>query len=235
MNNVEFQNSAQSHAIYSVYEKLVWALPRGRIIYELGDMLPKIGITPEQDFFDSASRKLSFSANDGAIDLLTVRAFDVATYVAAGGAHLGIVGSDVLQEFNYNDIYMPIDLNIGHCRMVLAAPKNAETNPFDNSIDKVTVASKYPNITKNYFAARGIRAECIKLHGALELAPKLGLASYIVDLVSTGSTLKANDLVEIATIANVTSRLIVNRTAWKTRNNDIIKWIEKFEEVCHGA
>ncbi len=235
MNNIGFKSSIDRHAIYSVYEKLVLALPRGRIIADLGDILQQVGIFPEADFFNPKSRKLSFLANEGSFDLLTVRSFDAATYVAAGGAHLGIVGSDVLLEFGYDDLYMPIDLNIGHCRMVLAAPTTSKNNPLTPQYGNVCVATKYPRATKNWFAQKGIQAECIKLHGSIELAPKLGLCSYIVDLVSTGNTLKANGLKEVTTLANISSRLVVNRTAWKTRKNDIIKWIDRFEEICHAT
>ncbi len=209
-------------------------MPRGRIADQLGNIFKQIGILPEADFFDEKSRKLSFSANDGALDILRVRAFDVATYVMGAGAHFGIVGSDVLLEHGNQNIYSPIDLNIGHCRLVLAGFENTP-NPFKSPQAYIRVATKYPHTTRNYFAQYGSQVEVIKLNGAIELAPHLGLADYIVDLVSTGATLHANQLVEIATIADISSRLIINSMAWKTRNQDILPWINRFEEVCHGV
>ncbi|HEY8352571.1 MAG TPA: ATP phosphoribosyltransferase, partial [Sphingomonadales bacterium] len=145
-------------------------------------------------------------------------------------AHLGIAGNDVLMEFDYPEIYAPLDLNIGHCRLSVAEPADLSRHDDPRRWSHVRVATKYPNITRRHFAARGVQAECIKLNGAMELAPSLGLCRRIVDLVSTGSTLKANGLVEIEKIADITSRLIINRTAFKTRSREISVWINKFAE-----
>ncbi len=232
MNYTLSHHTAQNHAVFSSYEKLVIALPRGRIAKQLAPIFQQAGIIPEAEFFENNSRKLRFSANDGALELLQVRAFDVATYVMGGAAHIGIVGSDILLEHGNQNIYSPVNMNIGHCRLVLAGFEN-HTNPFNNA--KIRIASKYPNSTRDYFAKNGMQAEIIKLNGAIEIAPHLGLADYIVDLVSTGDTLRANQLVEIKTLADVSTRLIVNAMAWKTRYQDIMPWVNRFEEICHAS
>ena len=173
------------------------------------------------------SRRLRFPTDDPTLDVVRVRSFDVATFVAFGGAQLGICGADVLMEFDYPEIYAPLDLGIGRCRVSVAEPVAAE--PDDPSRwSRVTVATKYPNIARRHFAARGVQAEIVHLNGAMELAPSMGLAKLIVDLVQTGSTLKANGLQETETIASVTSRLVVNRTALKTRPEAIGAWIARF-------
>lgn len=145
--------------------------------------------------------------------VIRVRAFDVATFVAFGAAQAGIVGSDVIEEFDFSELYAPVDLDIGHCRLSLAGPNM--TKRADNA-SHVRVATKYPNITQRWYERQGVQAECIKLNGAMELAPGLGLAGQIVDLVSTGRTLADNGLVETATIMDVSARLVVNRAALKT-------------------
>jgi ATP phosphoribosyltransferase len=163
-----------------------------------------------------------------------VRSFDVATIVAFGGAHLGVAGNDVLMEFDYSEIYAPLDLAIGKCRMAVAEPVEMVSGDDPRRWSHVRVATKYPEITRKHFAARGVQAECIKLNGAMELAPSLGLCERIVDLVSTGATLKANGLVEVEQIADVTSRLIVNRAALKTRPDEIGGWIERFQDAVRA-
>ena len=164
-----------------------------------------------------------------------VRAFDAATFVAFGAAQLGVVGNDVLMEFDYPDIYSPLDLGIGRCRMVVAEPKEVADDDNPERWSHIRVATKYPQITRRHFAGRGVQAECIKLNGAMELAPALGLCRRIVDLVSSGETLKANGLVEVEQIADITSRLAVNRTALKTRSEEINGWVESFREVADAA
>ena len=138
-------------------------------------------------------------------------------------------------EFDYPDIYAPLDLNIGHCRIAVAEPEEMIEGDDPSRWSHVRVATKYPNITRTHFVKRGVQAECIKLNGAMELAPTLGLCRRIVDLVSTGNTLKANGLREIEHVADVTSRLIVNRAALKTRPTDIQPWIDRFSEVLNAA
>jgi ATP phosphoribosyltransferase len=216
-------------------EALVMALPNGRILGEAMPLLRRIGIEPEPAFADPASRQLRFATSDPGLDLIRVRSFDVATFVAFGAAQLGVAGNDVLMEFDYSEIYAPLDLDIGHCHMAVAAPADWASHEDPRSWSHLRVATKYPEITRRHFAARGVQAECIKLNGAIELAPLLGLCRHIVDLVQTGATLKANGLVEIEHIAEISSRLIVNRPALKTRPEELGQWIERFRAVTHGA
>jgi ATP phosphoribosyltransferase len=213
---------------------LVVALPKGRILKELGPLLARAGIVPAADFSDENSRRLRFETADPALDVVRVRSFDVATFVAFGAAQIGICGADVLMEFDYPEIYAPLDLGIGRCRVSVAEPEGRPAADRAR-LSRVAVATKYPNIARRHFAARGIQAEVVHLNGAMELAPALGLSNLIVDLVQTGSTLKANGLVETEVIAPVTSRLIVNRTALKTRPEVIGAWLARFRAALEAA
>lgn len=216
-------------------ETLTLALPKGRILKEAMPLLHRAGIVPEPEFSDENSRKLSFATNHPNVSVIRVRSFDVATFVAFGAAQIGIAGNDVLMEFGYPEIYAPLDLGIGRCRLSVAEPVELRRNDNPARWSHVRVATKYPRITEAHFAARGVQAECIKLNGAMELAPILGLCRRIVDLVSTGSTLKANGLVEVETIAEVTSRLIVNRAALKTRPAEVGGVVDRFREALLAA
>ncbi len=213
---------------------IVIAFPKGRILEELAPLLQRMDVKPEASFFDENSRALSFASNRKNITIIRVRSFDVATFVAFGAAHLGVAGNDVLMEFDYPDLYVPLDLKLGKCRMALAAPADFAQDEALWNESHIRVATKYVNITKKFFAGRGIQAECVKLNGAVELAPTLGLAQRIVDLVSSGATLKANGLVEVETIAEISSRLIVNRGAFKTMGREIGALIEGFTEAVNG-
>ena len=214
-------------------DALVMALPNGRILGEVMPLLQRIGIEPEPAFVDPNSRQLRFATSDPGLDLIRVRSFDVATFVAFGAAQLGVAGNDVLMEFDYSEIYAPLDLDIGHCHMAVAAPADWAAHEDPRSWSHLRIATKYPEITRRHFAARGVQAECIKLNGAIELAPLLGVCRHIVDLVQTGATLKANGLVEIEHIADVTSRLIVNRPALKTRPEEVGRWLDRFRAAVH--
>ena len=207
---------------------LILALPKGRILAECGTLLARAGVIPASDYTDESSRRLRFPTNEPGLDVVRVRPFDVATFVAFGAAELGICGADVLMEFDYPEIYAPLDLGIGRCRIAVAEPEATAGSDDPARWSSVRVASKYPNVARRHFAARGVQAEVVELSGAMELAPGLGLSRLIVDLVQTGSTLKANGLVETEVIAQVTSRLIVNRTALKTRPEAIGAWIARF-------
>lgn len=211
-------------------EPLILAVPKGRILEEALPLLAAVGIVPEPAFTDKDSRALRFSTNRADIDLIRVRAFDVATFVAHGAAQLGIVGSDVLAEFDYSELYAPVDLGIGHCRISVAEPEELAASDDPRGWSHVRVATKYPHITARHFEARGVQAECVKLNGAMELAPKLGLAPRIVDLVSSGRTLKENGLVEVEVIEQVSSRLIVNRAAFKTRG-EVVPLVDAFRRI----
>jgi len=211
----------------AIAEKLILAVPKGRILTELGPILQSCGIIPEVEFSNENSRLLKFSTNLPDLDIIRVRAFDVATFTAFGAAHLGIAGLDVLEEFAYPELYAPVDLRIGRC---MAGKDAAQDDPARWS--HIRVATKYPNITRRHFAGRGVQAECIALNGAMEIAPALGLARRIVDLVSSGSTLAANGLVEVERMMDISSRLIVNRTALKTRPDAMNAWISRFRAAA---
>ena len=216
-------------------EPLLLAVPKGRILDELRPLMTRAGIEPEPAFDDKSDRRLRFRTNHPTVEIVRVRSFDVATFVAFGAAHLGVAGSDVLMEFNSPEIYAPMDLGIGTCRLVVAEPAELLKDDDPSRWSHIRVATKYPEITRRHFAARGVQAECIKLNGAIELAPSLGLCRRIVDLVSSGSTLRANGLREVEQIASVTSRLIVNRTALKTRPRQMGHWIDRFQEAVDAA
>jgi ATP phosphoribosyltransferase len=209
-------------------QKLVIALPKGRILKEAVPLLRRAGVEPEAAFDDPNSRLLRFTTNSPDLDIIRVRSFDVATFVAFGAAQMGIAGNDVLMEFQYPEIYAPLDLGIGRCRIAVAEPAAVLAGDDPGRWSHIRVATKYPGITRRHFAARGVQAECIHLNGAMELAPGLGLCRRIVDLVSSGETLRANGLLEVERIADVTSRLIVNRAAAKTRPVHLADWIERF-------
>jgi ATP phosphoribosyltransferase len=225
---------AEKYLAVTIHDKIIIALPKGRVLEAGIEMLGAVGILPEHAFFDKESRQLRFSTNRSDVDLIRVRSFDVATFVAFGAAHMGIVGSDVLLEYEYAELYAPLDLGIGRCRLVVAELEGMEAIDDPRRWSHVRVATKYPNLTRRHFATRGVQAECVKLHGAMELAPALGLCRRIVDLVETGSTLRANGLVEVETIAEVSSRLVVNRVALKTRPVEIGALVENFNEVARG-
>jgi ATP phosphoribosyltransferase len=215
-------------------QPLVVAVPKGRILKELRPLLRRAGIEPEPAFDDDRHRSLRFATNHPGVEIIRVRSFDVATFVAFGAAHIGVAGNDVLLEFDYPELYAPLDLGIGYCRLSVAAPDAfAEDRLF--ATGHVRIATKYPETTRRYFAAQGVQAECVKLNGAMELAPSLGLCQHIVDLVSTGGTLRAHGLREVSCIAEVTSRLIVNRSAFKTRPTEVSAWIDQFREAVDGA
>lgn len=194
-------------------ERLTFAVPKGRILDEALPVMARAGVVPEEAFHDKANRSLTFGTTREDMRLIRVRAFDVATFVAHGAAQLGIVGSDVIEEFDYAELYAPVDLDIGHCHLAVAEPQGSEAA---NGASHLRVATKYPNITRRWFEARGVQAECVKLNGAMEIAPELGLAGRIVDLVSSGQTLRDNGLVETGHIMDISARLIVNRAALKT-------------------
>ena len=211
---------------------LTFAVPKGRILDEALPLMARAGVVPEAAFHDKKNRSLSFGCEDSAMRIIRVRAFDVATFVAHGAAQAGIVGSDVVEEFAYPDLYAPVDLDIGHCRLSVAEPAgNGAQAPHASHL---RVASKYPNLTRKHFEAQGVQAEVVKLNGAMELAPGLGLASRIVDLVSSGQTLKDNGLVETATILQISARLIVNRAALKT-DERVAALVERFRALVAQA
>ena len=215
-------------------EPLIVAVPKGRILDELRPLMHRAGLEPEASFDDGRHRGLRFATNRPGVEIIRVRSFDVATFVAFGAAHLGVAGNDVLMEVDSPQVYAPLDLAIGRCRMVVAGPAVPPTPDDPQRWSHIRVATKYPRITRRHFAARGVQAECIKLNGAMELAPSLDLCRRIVDLVSSGSTLRANGLREVEHIADVSARLIVNRSAWKTRAVEIEDWLDRFRRAVAG-
>jgi ATP phosphoribosyltransferase len=213
-------------------DRLTLALPKGRILGDLVPLLARAGIEPEAAFAAEDARQLRFATNRPALDIVRVRSFDVATFVAFGAAQLGVAGNDVIMEFDYPELYAPVDLKIGRCRLSVAETREIGERDDPARWSHIRIATKYPRITRQHFARRGVQAECITLNGAMELAPGLGLCRRIVDLVSTGATLAANDLVEIEQIAQISARLIVNRAALKTRPEVMAGWIDRFREAA---
>ena len=211
-------------------DKIIFAIPKGRILDDALPLMKRAGIEPEAGFFDPNNRALQFATNNTDIGLIRVRAFDVATFVAHGAAHIGIVGSDVIEEFDYSELYAPVDLGIGKCRLSIAVPKDEVLD--DVAGGHVRVATKYPALTRRHYEKQGIQAECVKLNGAMELAPALGLSRRIVDLVESGRTLADNGLVENETLLDVSARLIVNRAAFKMKSGIIPDLVQKFREVA---
>lgn len=195
-------------------DTLTIALSKGRIFKETLPLLAKAGIEPTDD--PETSRKLILGTTRPDVRLVVIRASDVPTYVQYGAADLGVAGKDVLMEHGGADLYEPLDLNIARCRMMVAGPVPAA--PIHG---RMRIATKYINATRRHFAAQGTQVEIIKLYGSMELAPLVGLADRIVDLVDTGNTLRANGLAPLEHIADISSRLVVNKAAMKMKHATI--------------
>ncbi len=208
--------------------KITIAVSKGRIYDETVPLLAKLGIVLKDD--PKKSRKLILDTNQSNIKVLIIRATDVPTYVERGGAELGIAGKDVLMEYSGDSLYEPVNLGIAKCRMMLAGLKDAKP-----IIDRPRVVTKYTNITRNYFADRGQQVEIIKLYGSMELGPVLGLSDWIVDLVDTGNTLKANGLVALDHIADISSSLGVNKAAMKMKNKLIKPIINQLANIVENS
>lgn len=206
---------------------ITFAIPKGRILQDSVALFEKIGISCSELLGDT--RKLIFENRAQRMRYMIVRATDVPTYVEYGCADLGIVGKDTLLE-QEKDLYEPLDLKFGYCRMVVAEPAELSRNDDPAGWTSIRIATKYPNFTEKYFTGKGVQVEIIKLYGSIELAPLVGLSERIVDLVSTGETLKQNGLVEVETIAEITTRLIVNRASLKTKHKRITEIIEGLEK-----
>ncbi|MFZ9594070.1 MAG: ATP phosphoribosyltransferase, partial [Burkholderiaceae bacterium] len=190
-------------------QQLTLALSKGRILEETMPLLDRAGV--QVDAKELASRKLIIPTSDPDLRLLIVRASDVPTYVAYGAADMGVAGHDVLLEHGSQGLYQPIDLGIGRCRMCVAVPAGFDYQHAVRRGARLRIATKYTETARSHFASKGVHVDLIKLYGSMELAPLVGLADAIVDLVSTGSTLKANHLVEVEEICQISSRLIVNQ------------------------
>ncbi|GIX21768.1 MAG: ATP phosphoribosyltransferase [Gammaproteobacteria bacterium] len=203
---------------------LTLALSKGRILEETLPLLAAAGIRPLED--PSASRKLILDTDTPGLRLVVVRAADVPTYVQYGAADLGVAGKDVLMEHGGEGLYAPLDLKLARCRLMVAGPPGV-----DLERGRLRVATKYPRCTAAYFAGRGVQAEIIKLYGSMELAPLVGLADVIVDLVDTGATLAANGLAPLAPIAEISSRLIVNKASMKMKHARVRDLIERLAKA----
>ncbi len=204
---------------------LAIALTKGRILNDTLPLLLEAGIEPAEDA--STTRKLRVETNVPGTSLLLVRASDVPAYVEYGGADLGVTGKDVLLEHSGSGIYEPLDLGIGCCKLVLAGKPEVDAS----AKTRLRVATKYPMVTANYFARRGQQVEIIKLYGSMELAPLVGMADLIVDIMETGSTLKANGLVVLDHIVDVSARLIVNKASMKMKHAEIHPFIARIKQA----
>lgn len=204
--------------------ELVIALTKGRILRETLPLFESAGIRPLEDI--EKSRKLLFDTNIDGVKLLLMRGSDVPTYIRFGSADIGVAGKDLILENGSDGFYEPLDLKIATCKMMTAEPVDAPV-----AVDRLRVATKFTNIAKRFYAERGQQIELIKLNGALELAPSLGLADAIVDIVDTGKTLKANGLVAKDTIADISSRVIVNKASMKIKNAMILDVLAKLRDA----
>jgi ATP phosphoribosyltransferase len=196
------------------------AVSKGRIFKEAVPLLAKAGIIPAED--PEKSRKLILDTNQDDVKLVIIRATDVPTYVQYGAADLGVAGKDVLMEHGGKDLYEPLDLNIARCKLMVAGP--VEDKPVQG---RLRIATKFINVTRNYYAAKGEQVEVIKLYGSMELAPLVGLADRIVDVVDTGNTLKANGLEPKEHIADISSRIVVNKAALKMKHAVLKRLLEQ--------
>ncbi len=211
--------------------ELTFAIPRGRNLKPTVELLRRVGI----DFTEALGedRKLIFEDKKSRMKAIIVRDTDIPVYVENGAADLGVAGKDQLEEHD-RQIYEMLDLGYGGCRLVLAEPAALKEKDDPSRWTNIRVATKFTNLTVRYFQSRGIHVEVIKLYGSIEIAPLVGLAERIVDLVSTGDTLRANGLVEVETIMDVTARLVVNRASHKTKTKRIDELIRKMEESLKG-
>jgi len=208
----------------TVSQQMTIALTKGRILKETLPLLAKAGLTPAEDI--GSSRKLVFETNMEQVKLVILRGTDVPTFVRHGVADIGVVGKDILLEQGGEGLYEPLDLGIARCRMMTAAPPG-----WTPAASRARVASKYPNIARRYFAKLGVQADVIKLYGAMELAPMMGLADLIVDIVDTGNTLRANGLEPLEEIADISSRLVVNKAAMRARHSLIQPFVNAVAKV----
>lgn len=210
------------------YEKIVIALTKGRILDEVLPLFEQAGIAPLEDI--NVSRKLIFDTTVPGVQIMVIRGTDVPTYVEFGSADIGVVGKDLLLEHGSEEFYEPLDLQLAKCRLMTAAPVGAAP-----VLGRMKVATKFANITKRYFAEQGVQIDVIKLNGALELAPSMGLADIIVDIVDSGNTLKANGLEPIALIAPISSRVIVNKAAMKMKHAVILPLLQRLAAAVEAG
>jgi ATP phosphoribosyltransferase len=206
---------------------LTLALSKGRIFEETAPVLAKAGIRPLED--PEQSRKLIIPTSNPDVQIIIVRASDVSTYVQFGAADFGVAGHDVLLEKGSDGLYVPIDLGIARCRMAVAVQKGFDYAAAVRQGSRLRVATKYVNCAREHFANKGVHIDTIHLYGSMELAPLVGLADAIVDLVSTGNTLRANNLVEVESITEISARLIVNQASYKRKRSAIKKLLDAWQ------
>ena len=209
-------------------DKLTIALTKGRILKETLPLLARAGIEPVEDL--ATSRKLVFDTSHPAVRLVIIRGTDVPTYVRHGAADMGVVGKDILLEHGAEGLYEPLDLGIAQCRLMTAGPVGWQPDGA-----RIRVATKFINITRRHFARQGVHAELIKLYGAMELAPIMNLADLIVDIVDTGNTLRANGMEPLDEIASISSRLVVNKAAMRSRHGSIQRGIDDLGSIVQEA
>ena len=226
--HAEGADRAPTVAATIAHKPITIALSKGRILEETLPLLARTGIEPLED--PARTRKLIIGTNRADVNLVVVRATDVPTYVQYGAAALGVAGKDVLLEHGAAGLYEPLDLGIARCRLMLAGHPG-----YHPGAERLRIATKFVNITKDYFAAQGRQVEIIKLYGSMELAPLVGLADYIVDLVDTGNTLKANGLEALELIAPISSRLVVNKAALKMQHARIQSLIDALRAVVQAS
>ncbi len=207
---------------------LTVALPKGKLLKPCTELFRRIGFKIRDQGKDDRRLLVSQSAEN--IQFMFIRAIDVPTYVEHGAADMGIVGKDVLLEQEHRDLYEPLDLKFGFCRIVVAEAKGKSKKPVSKGWTKLRIATKYPRITERYFSQKGFPVEIIKLYGSIELAPLVGLAEQIVDLSSTGRTLKEHQLVEVEEIGSSTARVVVNRASLKIKNQRIGELLRKLQK-----
>lgn len=221
------------NAFQSASNQLTLALSKGRIFEETLPLLKAAGIEVTED--PETSRKLILPTSDPALRVIIVRASDVPTYVQYGAADFGVAGRDVLMEHGMAGLYAPIDLNIARCRMSVAVPAGFDYASAVRQGARLSVATKYLNTAREHFAKKGVHVDLIKLYGSMELGPLVGLADAIVDLVSTGGTLRANNLVEVEEIVQISSRLVVNQAALKLKRERLAPILDAFERASRPA
>ncbi|GAC1409536.1 MAG: ATP phosphoribosyltransferase [Burkholderiaceae bacterium] len=224
--------SAARERLRRAPEQLTLALSKGRIFDETLPLLKAAGIEVTEDL--ETSRKLILATSDPQVRVIIIRASDVPTYVQYGAADLGVAGKDVLLEHGGEGLYQPIDLNIARCRMSVAAPVGFDYASAVRQGARLRVATKYLQTARSHFAAKGVHVDLIKLYGSMELGPLVGLSDAIVDMVSTGSTLRANNLVEVECIMEISARLVVNQAALKIKRMRLQPILEAVEQAARA-
>jgi ATP phosphoribosyltransferase len=209
------------------------ALSKGRILAETLPLLARVGLRPKED--PERSRKLIVATERRGVRLVVVRAADVPTYVGNGAAEIGIAGGDVVLEHGGAGLYQPIDLGIARCRLMVATRRGFDYRAAVQQGARLRIATKYANLTREHFAGKGVHVDLIQLYGSMELAPLLGLADAIVDLVSSGRTLRANNLVAVEEVRPISARLVVNQVALKTRRSELQPLVEAFAKAARRA